>query len=80
MTPREAVLTLYLIGCGLGMLAVFVTQASIPEGYGVVGSVLLAGLYALWKYEFRRGNRHSEERSDEESRLTTAGDSSLRSE
>jgi len=54
MTPREAVLTLYLAGCGLGMLAVFVTQASIPEGYGVGGAVLLAGLYALCKYEFQR--------------------------
>lgn len=55
LTPREAVLTLYLVGCGLGMLAVFVTQASIAEGYAVGGAALLAALFALWRYEFRRG-------------------------
>ncbi len=80
MTPREAVLTLYLVGCGLGMLAVFVTQASIPEGYGVGGAAALMMLYFLWKLEFRRGHRHPEERSDEESRPPATGDSSLRSE
>lgn len=61
MTHREAVLTLYLVGCGLGMLAVFVTQATIPEGYAVGGATLLAGLYALWKYEFRRHPERSKE-------------------
>ncbi len=74
MTQREAVLTLYLVGCGLGMLAVFVTQASIPEGYGVGGAALLAGLYALWRYEFRRDNRHSVQ--SEESPVAGSRDSS----
>jgi UDP-GlcNAc:undecaprenyl-phosphate GlcNAc-1-phosphate transferase len=54
MTSREAVLTLYLVGCGLGILSVFVTQASIPEGYAVGAAVLVIGLFALWQLEFRR--------------------------
>ncbi|HHS97329.1 MAG TPA: undecaprenyl/decaprenyl-phosphate alpha-N-acetylglucosaminyl 1-phosphate transferase [Chloroflexi bacterium] len=51
MTQREAVLTLYVVSFILGMLAVFVTQASIPEGYAVGGLTALAGLYGLWRME-----------------------------
>ncbi len=51
MTQREAVLTLYVISFVLGMLAVFVTQASIPEGYAVGGLTALGGLYGLWRME-----------------------------
>lgn len=51
MTPREAVLTLYVVAFVLGMMAVFVTQASVAEGYTVGGLTLLAGLYALWQLE-----------------------------
>lgn len=51
MTPREAVLTCYIVSFGLGLLAVSVTQASVLEGYVVGGAVLLAGLYGLWRME-----------------------------
>jgi len=51
MTPREAVLTLYLIGGVFGMVATFVTRATVTEGYVAGGAVVLAALYALWRLE-----------------------------
>ncbi len=51
MTPREAVLTLYVVSFVLGLLAVFVTEASILEGYIVGSLVALVGLYGLWRLE-----------------------------
>jgi len=50
-SQREAVLVLYLVCGACGVLAMYVTQASIPEGYAVGGAVLLAALYALWRLE-----------------------------
>lgn len=50
-TRREAVLLLYLLGCAFGMLAIFTTQASILEGAVVLASVLIAGLFVIWKME-----------------------------
>ena len=50
-SQREAVLALYLV-CGvLGVLAMFLTQASVVEAYIVGGAVALAGLYSVWKLE-----------------------------
>jgi len=51
MTRREAVLTLYVVSFVLGLLATFVTQASMLEGYVVGGLVALVGLYGLWRVE-----------------------------
>jgi UDP-GlcNAc:undecaprenyl-phosphate GlcNAc-1-phosphate transferase len=51
MTHREAVLTLYVVTFVLGLLATFVTQASVTEGYVAGGLVVLAGIYALWRLE-----------------------------
>ena len=51
MTQREAVLTLYLVACAFGLVAIFVTQASVLEGYIAGGSVALVALYALWRLE-----------------------------
>jgi UDP-GlcNAc:undecaprenyl-phosphate GlcNAc-1-phosphate transferase len=51
MTQREAVLTLYLVAGAFGMVATFVTQASVLEGYIVGGIVALAALYALLRLE-----------------------------
>jgi len=51
MTQREAVLTLYLVAGVLGLVAIFVTQASILEGYIAGGIVVLSALYALWRFE-----------------------------
>jgi UDP-GlcNAc:undecaprenyl-phosphate GlcNAc-1-phosphate transferase len=62
-TRREAVLICYLICAGLGVVALFVTQATILEGYIVGGIVALAAVAALWWLEGvefpgkeRRGN------------------------
>jgi UDP-GlcNAc:undecaprenyl-phosphate GlcNAc-1-phosphate transferase len=52
-TQREAVMVLYLVGGALGMLAIFVTQASVMEGYVVGGSVVVAGAVALVALERR---------------------------
>jgi UDP-GlcNAc:undecaprenyl-phosphate GlcNAc-1-phosphate transferase len=50
-TRREAVLILYLVCCALGVVAMYLTQATIIEGY-VVGAILLAiGGYYLWRLE-----------------------------
>ncbi len=48
LTQREAVLALYIVSFVLGMLAVFVTRASVMEGYAVGGFVAAAGVYGLW--------------------------------
>ncbi|MCL7455302.1 MAG: undecaprenyl/decaprenyl-phosphate alpha-N-acetylglucosaminyl 1-phosphate transferase, partial [Anaerolineae bacterium] len=50
-TRREAVLTAYLICAGLGVVALFITQASILEGYIVGGVMAVAGLVILWRME-----------------------------
>jgi UDP-GlcNAc:undecaprenyl-phosphate GlcNAc-1-phosphate transferase len=51
MTQREAVLTLYVVSFVLGLLATFITEASVVEGYVAGGLVVLAGVYALWRLE-----------------------------
>ena len=48
---REAVLLLYIVAFVLGLLAIFVTQATIVEGYLVGGAVVIAGGIALWRLE-----------------------------
>ncbi len=50
-SPREAVLICYLLAFIAGVLATFVTQASIPEGYAVGVGVLFVGLYGIWRME-----------------------------
>jgi UDP-GlcNAc:undecaprenyl-phosphate GlcNAc-1-phosphate transferase len=51
LSQREAVLILYLVCGALGVLAVFITQASLLEGYVIGGTVALTGLLALIKLE-----------------------------
>ncbi len=51
LTQREAVFALYLAGCAGGLLAIFVMQASLAEGYQVGGAALLAAAFVLWKLE-----------------------------
>lgn len=46
-SPRETVLILYLFSGILGMMALFITQASIVEGYIVGAVVALLGLGAI---------------------------------
>ena len=46
-TRREAVLICYLVSAGLGVVALFITQANILEGYIVGGISALVGLAGL---------------------------------
>jgi UDP-GlcNAc:undecaprenyl-phosphate GlcNAc-1-phosphate transferase len=50
-TRREAVLMLYLVCCALGVVAMFLTQASVIEGYFVGALLASFALYALWRLE-----------------------------
>ena len=52
---REAVLVCYLIGCSFGLAAIFVSQASWLEALFVATSLVLLGLYGLWRLEFQNG-------------------------
>jgi UDP-GlcNAc:undecaprenyl-phosphate GlcNAc-1-phosphate transferase len=55
LSQREAVMAICLICGTLGMLAVFLTQASIAEGYAIGAAVILAGLFGLWRLERVKG-------------------------
>lgn len=50
-SPREAVLLCYLIAGACGMVATFITQASIIEGYAIGLGALLLGIYGIWRLE-----------------------------
>jgi len=51
MGRREAVLTLYVAAFATGLLAIFVTRASVVEGYIGGAIAALAGLLGLWRME-----------------------------
>jgi UDP-GlcNAc:undecaprenyl-phosphate GlcNAc-1-phosphate transferase len=51
MSQREAVLVLYLVGGIFGMLALFITQATILEGYVAGAAILALSAYTLWRLE-----------------------------
>ncbi|NIA10496.1 MAG: undecaprenyl/decaprenyl-phosphate alpha-N-acetylglucosaminyl 1-phosphate transferase [Nitrospiraceae bacterium] len=61
-THREAVLTCYLVAGALGVMAIFVTQANIVEGYTVGGIILAIALYAIFWLERHAGVGLNEER------------------
>jgi len=50
-SQREAVLILYLCAGALGMIAMYITQATIAEGYVIGGLVALLALYAIWRLD-----------------------------
>lgn len=47
-SQREAVLLLYLIAGAFGMVALFITEADIAEGYFVGAVVALLGAWTIW--------------------------------
>jgi len=51
---REAVLVCYLIAGALGLIAVFVTQATLIEGYAAGAIVAIAVVAGIWKAEKMR--------------------------
>ena len=52
-SQREAVFALYLTGCALGLLAIFVMQATPAEGYQVGAAVVMCAVWALWQLEWK---------------------------
>lgn len=53
LSQREAVLVLYLVSGTLGMIAIFITEATILEAYMVAAVVAVFALYAIWWLEKR---------------------------
>lgn len=56
-SQREAVLILYLFAGAFGMIAIFITQADILEGYSIGVVVALLALYAIGWFERQRVER-----------------------
>jgi UDP-GlcNAc:undecaprenyl-phosphate GlcNAc-1-phosphate transferase len=56
-TTREAVMIHYLVGVAFGMIAIFVTHATVPEGYIAGGATALVALYFLLRLEFKRNDK-----------------------
>jgi UDP-GlcNAc:undecaprenyl-phosphate GlcNAc-1-phosphate transferase len=54
LTPREAVLTLYLVAGTLGVAAMFCTQGNILVNYTVLAMVAVAGIVSLYVLEFKK--------------------------
>jgi UDP-GlcNAc:undecaprenyl-phosphate/decaprenyl-phosphate GlcNAc-1-phosphate transferase len=50
-TYREVLLILYLVCCGLGVVAMFIMHANIFEAYLVGGLLFILALYSLWRFE-----------------------------
>jgi UDP-GlcNAc:undecaprenyl-phosphate GlcNAc-1-phosphate transferase len=50
-SQREAVLILYLISGVFGMVALFITQATVVEGYFIGGVVAVVCAYAIWRMD-----------------------------
>lgn len=49
-SQREAVLILYLMGGAFGLIALFVTEATVLEGYLMGTAVALIALYVVWRF------------------------------
>ncbi|MCU0507832.1 MAG: undecaprenyl/decaprenyl-phosphate alpha-N-acetylglucosaminyl 1-phosphate transferase [Anaerolineae bacterium] len=50
-SPREAVLICYLIAFLTGMVATFITEANVLEGYAVGIAAIIVGIAGIWKME-----------------------------
>ncbi|MDX1416560.1 MAG: MraY family glycosyltransferase [Candidatus Promineifilaceae bacterium] len=56
-SQREAVLILYIVGGALGMIAIFITQATLLESLAIGGIVAATALAAIWQLETNRSFR-----------------------
>jgi len=52
-SQREAVLILYLFTGALGMIGLYVTKATVLEGYAIAAAVSIAAVSAIWQLERR---------------------------
>jgi UDP-GlcNAc:undecaprenyl-phosphate GlcNAc-1-phosphate transferase len=50
-SQREAVLILYLLTGATGMIALYLTQATAPEAYALLGVCAVVALTAIWRLE-----------------------------
>ncbi|MEM7394978.1 MAG: MraY family glycosyltransferase, partial [Verrucomicrobiota bacterium] len=50
-TTLEAVLLHYLLGAGFGLLAIYLMQAGIAEGYQAGATVLLLLIWLIWRLD-----------------------------
>lgn len=50
-SQREAVLLLYLLTGAGGMIGVFITEATILEGYLIFGMALMVGAWVIWQLD-----------------------------
>ncbi|MFQ5400880.1 MAG: glycosyltransferase family 4 protein [Anaerolineae bacterium] len=55
-SQREAVLILYLAAGAMGLIGVFITEATVVEGYTIGTAAVLTGLYLIWRLD-RRARR-----------------------
>ena len=55
-TQREAVLILYLLGCAFGLVAIFITQADLTEGYSIGATTTALGAWGIAKLEQKRSD------------------------
>jgi UDP-GlcNAc:undecaprenyl-phosphate/decaprenyl-phosphate GlcNAc-1-phosphate transferase len=53
-SQREAVLILYLLTGAFGLVAIFITQATLIEGYAIGGVTAVLALYTIYRLERRR--------------------------
>jgi UDP-GlcNAc:undecaprenyl-phosphate/decaprenyl-phosphate GlcNAc-1-phosphate transferase len=53
-SQREAVLILYLITGAFGLVAIFITQATLMEGYAIGAVTAVLALYTIYRLERRR--------------------------
>lgn len=65
---REAVLICYLLAGAIGLLSVFITQATLPEAIFVAAVVAAVALFGLWWLEFRNGGVREPEPPPEQAR------------
>lgn len=65
---REAVLICYLLAGAVGLLAVFLTEARLPEAMFVLVLVIAVALFGIWWLEFRKGGIREPEPAQEQAR------------
>lgn len=53
-TQREAALSIYLLGCACGALALFVSQSGLVEAWLVFAALAALGAWVLWRIELSR--------------------------
>jgi UDP-GlcNAc:undecaprenyl-phosphate GlcNAc-1-phosphate transferase len=62
-SQTEAVLILYLLGGAFGMAALFITGATVQEGYVLGVTAAILGFIAIWRLERRQDLQRREEQT-----------------